>query len=109
MNWSILATLAGAGRWDYTYDAGLGWDRIGRRDEAQRLFESVVAGDEVEPALRNRARFHAGRIACERGAHGVARAHLSALVAEVPDHGRAQSYLATLPAAPAAADGSGDA
>lgn len=90
---AALATLAGPARFAHAYDAALGWERRGRPDEAQRAFAHVVAAGEADPALRQRARFHLGRLCYERGDLAGAREHLGAVLDAAPDHRRARGYL----------------
>jgi tetratricopeptide (TPR) repeat protein len=90
---AALATLAGPERFAHAYDAALGWEKRGRPDEAVRAFSHVVEADEADAALRERARFHLGRLHYERGDHAAAREHLATLLQVMPDHRRARGYL----------------
>ncbi len=90
---AALATLAGPERFAHAYDAALGWEKIGRPDEAIRTLADLVAAAEPEAALHSRARFHLGRLHYERGDHAAAREHLAVVLQAVPDHRRARGYL----------------
>jgi len=90
---AALSALAGPGRFVHAYDAALGWEKRGRRDEAARTLAQVVAANDADQALRLRARFHLGRLCYERGDLEAARGHLLAVVQATPDHRRARGYL----------------
>jgi hypothetical protein len=90
---AALATLAGPDRFAHAYDAALGWEKRGRPDEAVRTFAELVAAEEADGALRERARFHLGRLHYERGDHSAAREQLAVVLESAPDHRRARGYL----------------
>ncbi|HEY8550890.1 MAG TPA: hypothetical protein VIL35_13110, partial [Vicinamibacterales bacterium] len=93
-----LASLAGPAGWAHTYDAALECERRGGKREAERLFSRIVDADGAEPALRDRARFHLGRLLFERGELQQARTHLVRVLERVPDHRRAREYVTQIDA-----------
>ena len=90
---AALSTLAGPGRFVHAYEAGLGWEKHGRPDEARRVLATILAAQEADVALRLRARFHLGRLCYEGGDLAEAREHLQAVLRATPDHRRARGYL----------------
>lgn len=84
-----LCVLEGTRQFGHRYDAALLADRLGRGEEALRLFAGAASPHNPDAALRMRATFHEGRLLLAAGRASEALDRLDYVLEHTPGHVRA--------------------